>query len=241
MLVFRVLGFVLRFPSQVRCINMCVCSKQPIISVPALPKSNPIPSHPINPNPVVTYINVPSLPPLIPTLPCHTKYIRIKTNHPPVPPLSTARSHLMQHLYLNALPTIFTSLPPFLHPPILPRRQHLHLPAQQLPQLGGDHLFLLLLFRGGRRRRLARIPPVGTTTRTGTSSPRGSRGGSRRRRCRSVLRSGEPWQHPRRGKVGFLVDGVDEALEALEEGLGADEGRVEVDCAGEFVDCGEDG
>ena len=35
----------------------------------------------------------------------------------------------------------------------------------------------------------------------------------------------------------FFVDGFDGALEAAEEGFSAEEGRGEVDCVGEFVDC----
>ena len=34
----------------------------------------------------------------------------------------------------------------------------------------------------------------------------------------------------------FLVDGLDGALEAAEEGLGGAKSALEVDCAGEFVD-----
>lgn len=41
---------------------------------------------------------------------------------------------------------------------------------------------------------------------------------------------------PRCREVGFLVDSLDEAMVAAEEGLGADERRVEVDPGGKFID-----
>lgn len=114
---------------------------------------------------------------------------------------------------------------------LLPR-QHLHRPTQQPPQLGRNDLGLLLLLLPRVvlfRRRLGRRRTTGIRARR--------RPGARlpRLRLRGGLgRLARP-QPRRRGKVALLVNGLDKAVEALEEGLGADEGRFEVDGAGEFV------
>lgn len=57
------------------------------------------------------------------------------------------------------------------------------------------------------------------------------------RRLVSRLRDGSTLADGRSGEVVLLVDGFDGALEAAEEAFGADEGGLEVDCVGEFVDC----
>lgn len=116
---------------------------------------------------------------------------------------------------------------------LLPR-QHLDRPTQQPPQLGRNDLGLLLLLlprvvlfrrRLGRHRRTTGIR---ARRRPGARLPR-----LRLRRGR-LGRLARP-QPRRRGKVALLVNGLDEAVEALEEGLGTDEGRFEVDGAREFV------
>ena len=119
---------------------------------------------------------------------------------------------------------------------VLPR-QHLHRSTQQLPQLGRnnlDHLLLLLpcIVLRYCSRRFGR--------RTAGIRARG-RPGARLARLRARLGRLPGAQPRRRGKVALLINGLDEAVEALEEGLGADEGGFEVNGAGEFVYCKKGG
>jgi len=108
----------------------------------------------------------------------------------------------------------------------LPFIQDLHLPTQQAAQLRADDLLLGLGFI------------LRTTWSRAIDVCAGVlcwlfRGGLVRRRGFTLADAGS-------GEGVFLVDGVDGALEAAEEGLGAEEGGGEVDGVGELVHCRED-
>ena len=110
--------------------------------------------------------------------------------------------------------------------------QHHHLPTQQPPQLITYHLPpFRRITAASRAPRSVRASACtsGLLTR-GTGFLLCLRGGGRRfsgvKFALADVGSGE---------TVLFVDGVDGALEAAEEGLGAEEGGREVDCVGELV------
>ena len=106
----------------------------------------------------------------------------------------------------------------------------LHLPTQQLPQLRTNHLLLrlrlrlrlcLLIFPNSTSLSSAILPRIATRRRRSRTRSVGS---GRRRFLQRF-----PLADVGSGEVMFLVDGLDGALEAAEEGLGCAERALEVD------------